>query len=148
MWETRTWFFLIKKECEFIKMDTWKKLLLMKKTFISKRQSLLKLIIFIVTMIFIIFKFPASKSSIIGNYSTQKAPLRDDWIQPILIWKYSVTTLRGFNQKFKMRPQTFEYSLNMIPPGIEKMWFFNWDCLSYYRSLWNSLICFIFVLQF
>ena len=30
----------------------------MKKTFISKRQSLLKLMIFIVTMIFIIYKFP------------------------------------------------------------------------------------------
>ena len=50
----------------------------MKKTFISKRQSLLKLMIFIVTMIFIIYKFKASKSSIIGNYYTQKAPLRDD----------------------------------------------------------------------
>ena len=31
-------------------------------------------------MIFI--KVPASKSSIIGNYSTQKTPLQDDRIQP------------------------------------------------------------------
>ena len=37
-------------------------------------------------MIFI--KFPASKSSIIGNYYTQKAPIRDDRIQPHHVWKY------------------------------------------------------------
>ena len=79
--------FLIKKECEFIKMDN-KKLLLMEKTIYSKkRQRLLKLMILI--------RFPASKSS-----------------------------------------------------GIEKMWFFNWDCLSHCRSLWNSLIFFLFVSQF
>ena len=50
------------KECDFIKMDNKKKLLLMEKLFASKR--LLKLIIFKM--------FPASKSSIIGNYSTKK----------------------------------------------------------------------------
>ena len=38
-------------------------------------------------------------------------------------------------KKFKMGPQTFGYLLNMIRPGIEKMWLFNWDCLSYYRIL-------------
>ena len=43
-------------------------------------------------------KFPSAKYSIAGNYSTQKAPLRDDRIQPILVWKYLGTTLRGFNQ--------------------------------------------------
>ena len=37
-------------------------------------------------MIFI--KFPASKSSIIGNYYTQKAPIWDDRIQPHHVWKY------------------------------------------------------------
>ena len=54
------------------------------------RQRLLKSMIFI--------RFPASKSSIIVNYSTQKALLHDDGIQLILVWKYSVTTLWGFNQ--------------------------------------------------
>ena len=48
-----------------------------KKRFISKRQRLLKSMVFI--------RFPASRSSIIGNYSTQKALLQDDGIQPILV---------------------------------------------------------------
>ena len=126
-------------------MDNKKKLLFMKKTIYFKRPRLLKLMIFI--------RFPVSKSSIIGNYSTQNVPLRDVRIQPVLVWKYSVTRLWGFNQwnlakKIKMEPQTFKYLLNMIRPGIEKMWFFKWDCLSYNRPLWNSLICFLFVSQF
>ena len=30
-------------------------------------------------------KFPAAKYSIVGNYSTQKAPLQDDRIQLVLV---------------------------------------------------------------
>ena len=83
------------------------------------------------------------------KYSTQKAPLRDDRIQPILVWKYLGTTLWGFNQwNMAKGSQTFEHDLlNMICLGIEKMEFFTCDCLSFYRSPSNSLICLLFVSQ-
>ena len=32
-----------------------------------------------------------------------------------------------------LAPQTFEYLLNMIRPGVEKIEFSNWDCLSSYQ---------------
>ena len=50
--------------------------------------------------------------------------------------------MKSGKKEFKMRPQTFEYLLNMNHPGIEKMEFFNWDSLPYYKSLSNSLIFF------
>ena len=53
-----------------------------------------------------------------------------------------------WQKEFKMEPQTFKYLLNKNRSGIEKIEFFNWNCLSYYKSLSNSLICFLFVSQF
>ena len=53
-----------------------------------------------------------------------------------------------WQKEFKMGPQTFKYLLNKNRSGIEKIKFFNWNCLSYYKSLSNSLICFLFVSQF
>ena len=32
-----------------------------------------------------------------------------------------------------LAPQTYEYLLKMIRPGVEKIEFSNWDCLSYYQ---------------
>ena len=52
------------------------------------------------------------------------------WLQ-----RYEVLINEIWRRKFKIGPQTFEYLLSMIRPGIKKMWFFNWGCLSYYRSL-------------
>ena len=76
-------------------------------------------------------KFPAAKYSIVGKYSTQKAPLRDDRIQPVLVWKfwvqrYEVLIYEIWQKELKIGPQTFKYLLNMIFPGIDKMAFFNW----------------------
>ena len=70
------------------------------------------------------------------------------WFENIWIQRYGILINEIWQKEFKMRPQTFEYLLNMNRPGIEKMEFFNWDCLSYYRSFSNSLICFLFVYQF
>ena len=66
------------------------------------------------------------------------------WFENIWIQQYDVLTNEIRWKEFKMGPQTFEYLLNMIYSGIVKMEFFNWDCLSHYRSLSNSLICFFF----
>ena len=80
-------------------------------------------------------KFPAARYSIVGNYSTQKAPLQENRIQPILVGKYFGTMLRCFNQwnaakEFKMGPQTLKYLLNMIRSGIEKYGVFLLSLLS------------------
>ena len=59
------------------------------------------------------------------------------WFENIWIQRYGVLINEIWQKEFKMRPQTFEYLLNMNRPGIEKMEFFSWDCLSYievYRS--------------
>ena len=69
---------------------------------------------------------------------------------PLNIWVQRYEDfIREIGQKeFKIGPQTFEYSLNMIRPGKEIMEFFNWNCLSYYRSFSNFLICFLLVSEF
>ena len=116
-----------------------------KKRFISKRQRLLKLMIFI--------KVPASKSSIIVNFSTQKTPLQDDRIQPswfknIWLQRYEVLINEIWRKKNQNGTSDFRICVKHDSPRHRKMCFFNWDCLSYYRSLWISLICFLLVLQF
>ena len=117
-----------------LKWVTKRSYFLWKKWFISKRQRLLKLMIFI--------RFPASKSTksaVRGWQNTTNPGLKMFGYNVLIneIWQ---------KRKLKMGP-TFGYLLNTIRPGIEKMWFFNWEYLSYYRSLWNFLICFLFVSQ-
>ena len=118
-----------------LKWVTKRSYFLWKKWFISKRQRLLKLMIFI--------RFPASKSTksaVTGWQNTTNPGLKMFGYNVLIneIWQ---------KRKLKMGP-TFGYLLNTIRPGIEKMWFFNWEYLSYHRSLWNFLICFLFVSQF
>ena len=57
------------------------------------------------------------------------------WFENIGLEGYEVLINEIWQKKIKMEPQTFKYLLNMIRPGIEKMWFFKWDCLSYNRPL-------------
>ena len=118
-----------------LKWVTKRSYFLLKKWFISKRQGLLKLMIFI--------RFPASKSTkraVMGWQNTTNPGLK--------IFGYNVLINEIWQKKkLKMGP-TFAYLLNTIRPGIEKMCFLNWEYLSYYRSLWNFLICFLFVSQF
>ena len=93
--ECDLFFFSIKTDCDFIKVDNKKLLLLVnfwsvyrKKRFISNRR-LSKLekwhSVKWFSQISWTNKFPASKYSFVGNYSTQKAPLQVDRIQPILV---------------------------------------------------------------
>ena len=70
------------------------------------------------------------------------------WFESIWVQRYEVSINEIWQKESKMGPKTFEYLVNIIRPGIEKMELFNWDCLSHYRSLSNSLICFLFVSQF
>ena len=42
------------------------------------------------------------------------------WFENIRLQRYEVLISEISRRKFKMRPQTFEYLLNMIRPGIEK----------------------------
>ena len=93
--ECDLFFFSIKTDCDFIKVDNKKLLLLVnfwsvyrKKRFISNRR-LSKLekwhSVKWFSQISWANKFPASKYSFVGNYSTQKAPLQVDRIQSILV---------------------------------------------------------------
>ena len=97
-------------------------------------------------------KFPAAKYSTVGNYSKQKASLRDDrinqsWFENIWVQRYEVLINEIWQKRIQNGTSNFRIFVEIFP-GIEKMEFFNWDCLSYYRSLSNSLICFLFVSQF
>ena len=95
-------------------------------------------------------KFPASKYSVIGNYSTQKAaPVLDDRIQQNLVWKHLGTAPWGFNQwnltrRIQDGTSTFRIFAEYDSPRHKV---FKWDYPWYYRSLSNSLICFLFVSQ-
>ena len=93
--ECDLFFFSIKTDCDFIKVDNKKLLPLVnfwsvyrKKRFISNRR-LSKLekwhSVKWFSQISWANKFPASKYSFVGNYSTQKAPLQVDRIQSILV---------------------------------------------------------------
>ena len=57
------------------------------------------------------------------------------WFENIRLQRYEVLVNETWRKKIKMGPQSFGYLLNRICPGIGKIWFFNWDCLLYYRSL-------------
>ena len=60
------------------------------------------------------------------------------WFENIWVQRYEVLINEIWQKEFKIGPHIFQYLLNMIHPGIGKMEFFNWDSLSYYRSLSNS----------
>ena len=57
------------------------------------------------------------------------------WFENIRLQRYEVLVNETWRKKIKMGPQSFGYLLNRICPDIGKIWFFNWDCLLYYRSL-------------
>ena len=150
-------------------MDNRKNLLLLvsfwsicrKKQFISKRRRLLKLMILIKWHLIqssfveqISFQLP--NSLLLANTQTKSAVTGwQNAINPGLKMSSGWMSLAMKNKikwvcqkEFRMGLQTFEYFLNMIRPGIEKMEFLNWECLSHYRSLSNSSICFFPISQF
>ena len=45
----------------------------------------------------------------------------ESWLENIRLQPYEVLINEIWQRKFKMGPQTFEYLLNMIRPGIEKI---------------------------
>ena len=55
---------------------------------------------------------------------------KQSWFENFCGQRYEVLINEIWQKEFKTGPQTFEYLLNMIRPGTEKMEFFNWDCLS------------------
>ena len=129
-----------------------------KKEFVLKRSILLKFTILI--------KCHLIQSSFMGQISFQlpnflqlvntlnkkcrfwMTEYNQPWSESIWIIRNEVLINEICQKEFKMGPQTFEYLLNMIGAGIEKIEFFIWEWLSYYRGLSNSLICFFFVSQF
>ena len=147
-------------------MDNRKKLLLLmnfwsiyrKKTIYFKRRRLLKLMVFI--------KWHLIQSNFMGQISFQQPSIllleniphkkrrygmteyNQSWFENFGVQRYEVLIYEIWQKELKIGPQTFKYLLNMIFPGIEKMAFFNWDCLSFCRNLSNSLIGFLFVSQF
>ena len=91
--------------------------------------------------------FQLSNTLLLANFPHKKRRYRmtdynQSWFENIWIQRYGVLINEIWQKEFKMRPHNFKHLLNMNRPGIEKMEFFNWDCLPYCRSLSNSLICF------
>ena len=116
-------------------MGNKKKLLLIEKMIYFKKTRIIK-----VNDIYKVSSFQIHKK---GRYGMTE--YNQSWFENIRLQRFNQWNLA--KKKLKMG-QIFGYLLNTIRPGIEKMCFFNWEYLSYYRSLWNFLICFLFVSQF
>ena len=100
-------------------MDNKKKLLLMEKRFISKRQRF--------------YKLPNPQLLVIILHKKRRYGMTEynqSWFENIRLQRYEVLINEIGRKKIIIGPQTFGYFFNVIRPGIEKIWFFNWDCLS------------------
>ena len=118
-----------------LKWVTKRSYFLWKKWFISNRQRLLKLMIFI--------RFPASKSTksaVTGWQNTTNPGLK--------IFGYNVLINEIWQKKTQNGTNFRIFGKHDSPRHRKNVFFFNWEYLSYYRSIWNFLICFLFVSQF